>query len=155
MPVASLPPALDTSLIITELTHRRRETALAELVERAAAAGAVRSPGALLDLLRAREPLVSAALGHGVALIAARSLAVRASHLVLARSRRGAEWDAPDLEPVHLVALLLSPADRLLGSHLAALTRIAALLRQRRSRSRLLEAGTAEALGVAAREALS
>ena len=155
MHVASVPPALDSSLIITELTHRRRETALAELVERAAAAGAVRSPDALLELLKAREPLVSAGLGHGVVLIAARSLAIHGAHLVLARTPRGAAWDAPDLEPVRLVALLLSPADRPLGSHLAALTRIAALLRQRRSRSRLLEAGTAEALGMAAREALS
>jgi mannitol/fructose-specific phosphotransferase system IIA component (Ntr-type) len=150
-----VPTALDTSLIISELKNRRRETALAEMVSRAAEAGAVRSAGALLDLLATREKQVSAALGHGVALLAARSLAVPESRLILGRSRRGIDWTAPDAEPVRMIALLLSPADRTLASHLAAVVRMAALLRQQRSRNKLLEAVSAADLAAVMREALA
>jgi mannitol/fructose-specific phosphotransferase system IIA component (Ntr-type) len=150
-----VPSALDSSLIIPDLRHRRRETALAEIVARAAEAGAVRSREAFLDLLAAREALVSEALGRSCALIGARSLAVPESRLVLARSRRGIAWDAPDLAPVHLVALLLSTAERSPSNHVTAMVRVATLLRQPRNRHRLLEADSAEALAAAVREVFS
>ena len=150
-----VPSALDTSLLISDLKYRRRDTALAELVSRAAEAGAVRSPDALLDLLAARGKRVSESLGRAVALLAARSLAVPESRLVIGRSRRGIDWSSLDEEPVKLVALLLSPADRPLASHLAALLRIAALLRQQRSRTKLLEADSAGELAAVVREALT
>lgn len=150
-----IPSALDSSLIILELRHRRRETALAEMVERAAEAAAIRSPGAVLDLLAAREAMVGAAFGREVALEAARSLAISEARVVLGRSRRGIAWDAPDLLPVRLIALLLSPAERPLAIHLAAFTRIAGVLKQPRSRSRLLEAESSEEFSSLVREALA
>jgi len=155
MQATLVPSALDSSLFISELKHRRRDTALAELMSRAAEAGAVGFPGALLELLAARGKRVSESLGGAVALLAARSLAIPESRLVIGRSRRGIDWLAPDEEPVKLVALLLSPADRPLASHLAALVRIAALLRQSRSRNRLLEAESSEELAAMVREALA
>ena len=155
MQATLVPSALDSSLFISELKHRRRDTALAELMSRAADAGAVGFPGALLELLAARGKRVSESLGGAVALLAARSLAIPESRLVIGRSRRGIDWLAPDEEPVKLVALLLSPADRPLASHLAALVRIAALLRQSRSRNRLLEAESSEELAAMVREALA
>lgn len=155
MHATGVPSALDSSLITTELKSGRRETALAEMVGRAAEAGAVRSPAALLDLLAVRGRLVGAALGHAAALIAARTLTVADPLLVIGRSRRGIGWDANDRLPVRLVAVLLSPGDRPLASHYAALARVAALLRQQRSRGRLLDAECADDLVAVMREALS
>ena len=156
MQATLVPSTLDSSLCISDLKHRGRETALAEMVARAAEAGAVRSTDALLDLLAARAKQVSAALGHATALLAARSLAVPESRLVVGRSRRGIAWHAPDLDPVRLVALLLSPADRPLGeSRGRDDCAVAALLRQPRSRNRMLEAESPEEFAAVVREALS
>ena len=155
MQATLVPSALDSSLFISDLKHRRRETALAELVSRAAEAGAVGFPDALLDLLASRGKCVSESLGSAVALLEARSLAVSESRLVLGRSRRGIDWLASDQGPVKLVAVLLSPADRPLASHLAALVRIAGLLRQPRSRNKLIEAQSTEEAAAVLREALA
>jgi len=155
MPVMPVPSALDTSLVISDLKHRRRESALAEMVTRAAEAGAVRSPSAVLDLIAARETLVGSALGRSTALAAVRSLAVTEARLVVGRSRRGISWGAADEEPVRLVALLLSPADRALPHHLDSIVRIAALLRHARGRDRLLHAESPDDFAVRVREALS
>jgi len=154
MQALRVPSALDSSLLICDLKRRRKESALAELVARAAEAGAVRWPDALADLIAVREAVVSSALGHGVAVVAVRSLAVIGARLVLGRSPGGIRWGM-STEPVRLVALVLSPADRPLASHLGVSSRIVGLLRHSRGRERLLRAISPEDFALRAREALS
>ena len=155
MQALRVPSALDSSLLICDLRRRRKDSALAELVTRAAEAGAVRWPDALTDLIAVREAAVTSALGRGAALVAARSLAVNHACLVLGRSPGGIGWGAPDGEPVRLVAVLLAPADRPLAAHLNAVTRVGGLLRHSRMRERLRKADSADELAARVREALS
>ena len=66
-------------------------------------------------------------------------MGVRHAHLVLGRSTRGVDWNAPDGEPVQLALLALAPASQGAQAHLDWLARLAQALRLQRSRARLLE----------------
>ena len=133
-------PVLDASLYISELKARTKETSLAQLVSAAHRSGATRGTGPLLELLRLRERLGSTGLGKGLAVPHARSLTVDRPTLVVARSHRGVEWDAPDALPANLVLLVLSPGEWSEEAHHAFLARAVGAAKTQRSRQRLLEA---------------
>src|SRR5258705_1796625 len=90
------PSVLDPALYIPELKVRRKATILQELVSHASRAGAVREPAVLLATLALRERLYGTGIGKGVAIPHARSIAVTESRLLVARSHRGIDWNAPD-----------------------------------------------------------
>jgi len=134
------PLVLDPSLYISDLKLRRKPAVLQEFVTLASRAGAVREPAVLRETLLLRERLFGTAIGKGVAVPHACSIAVAEPRLVIARSRRGIDWDAPDGQPVHLVLLALSPADAGDGAHAEFVSRAAAIGRLQRNRTRLLQA---------------
>jgi PTS system nitrogen regulatory IIA component len=134
------PAVLDPSLYISELKLRRKPSVLEELVAHATRAGAVREPVVLRETLALRERLFGTAIGKGVAVPHARSIAVTRVRLLIARSHRGVAWDAPDGLPVQLVLLVLSPAEVGEDAHAEFVCRAAAIGRLQRNRTRLLEA---------------
>jgi mannitol/fructose-specific phosphotransferase system IIA component (Ntr-type) len=134
------PAVLDPSLYISELKLRRKPSILEELVAHATRAGAVRAPDVLRETLLLRERLFGTGIGKGVAVPNARSIAVREPRLLIARSRRGIPWDASDSALVHLVLLVLSPAEAGEEAHADFVSRAAAIGRLQRNRTRLLEA---------------
>lgn len=138
------PSVLDTPLLISELRVKRKDAVLQELVRCAHAAGAVREHSLLLETLTLREKLGTTAVGKGVALPNARSIAVIESRLVVARSSRGVDWKAVDEAPVQIVLLVLSPSECSVEAHHEFLARAAAFGRLQRNRQRLLDAETAE-----------
>lgn len=75
-----------------------------------------------------REHLSSTGIGRGVAVPHAKHAGL--SHIVgcVARSNHGIEFGSVDGSPVHLLVLLLSPADQP-GNHLRAMARISEWLR--------------------------
>ena len=75
-----------------------------------------------------REELGSTGIGGGVAVPHTKHPCVGRLVGIVARSEKGVEFDALDGEPVHLIFLLLSPNESA-GVHLAALERIASLIR--------------------------
>jgi mannitol/fructose-specific phosphotransferase system IIA component (Ntr-type) len=152
MTLGTAPSVLDPSFYIPELTTDRKEAALAELVSRAHQAGAVRGPEPLLELLVMRERLGSTAIGKGVALPHARSLTVNRPQLVVARSRRGIDWDAPDELPVTLILLILTPGEWGEEAHHALLGRAAWVARLQRNRQRLLDAANFDEVASVFRE---
>jgi mannitol/fructose-specific phosphotransferase system IIA component (Ntr-type) len=134
------PAVLDPSLYISELKLRRKPSILEELVAHATRAGAVRAPDVLRKTLLLRERLFGTAIGKGVAIPHARSIAVCDPRLLIARSHRGVAWDAPDGQLIHLVLLVLSPAEAGEEAHAEFVSRAAAIGRLQRNRTRLLEA---------------
>ena len=152
MVLGTIPSVLDPSLYIPELKTRRKEAALTDLVSLAQQAGAVRGPELLLDLLFLRERLGTTAIGKGVALPHARSMTVGRPQLLVARSRRGIEWDAPDGQPVSLVLLTLTPGEWSEEAHHILLGRAAAVARLQRNRQRLLDAACFEDVATVLRE---
>ena len=143
---------LDPSLYIPELKLRRRDSALHQMVSRAHGAGAVREPALLLETLALRERRVSAALGKGVAIPQARSIAVIEPRLVVARSKRGIDWSAPDRALVHLILLVLAPAELPEEAHHEFIARAAGVALLQRNRQKLLAAEGFEAVAAVLRE---
>ncbi len=154
MPI-TIGPELHLSLVIPELGHRKKESALLEMLRRAHDAGAVREPELLRATLLMRERLGSTAVGRGVALPNARSLLVNEPRVVVGRSHRGIDWGATDDVAVQLVFLVLSPPELTPEAHHESLARVTAAFKTIRQRTRLLEAGDAQALTLRMREALA
>jgi len=144
---------LDTSLYISDLRPKRKETALREMVARAALAGVVSEPLVLEEALLLRERLGSTSVGKGVAVPNARSLAVIDPRLMVARSRRGIDWGSSDGLDIHLVFLVLSPGECPDESHHEFVARAVAVARLQRNRQKLLEASSFDAVASVLREA--
>jgi mannitol/fructose-specific phosphotransferase system IIA component (Ntr-type) len=131
---------LDPSLCISDLRNKRKPAIFQELVDRAHQARAIREPVVLCDTLLLRERLAPSAMGKGVAIPHARSMSVIEPRIVIARSRKGVDWSAPDDQLVHLLLLVLSPGEWSEESHLDLVTRAASAARLQRNRTRLIEA---------------
>ena len=95
----------------------------------------------VLALLLEREQLQSTGIGDGVAIPHSAPGELAAPFALLARLARPIEFDAIDDQPVDLVFLLLSPADR--ASHLKALSVVSRQLRSAGVTERLRRARTA------------
>lgn len=144
MVIAEIPSIPHTPLDILEIRHRRRESALAQLVAVAARSGVVRDAEVLLETLLSRERLGTTALGKGVAVPHAHSISVSRTHVVLGRSTHGLDWRASDTEPVRIVWLVLTPSEVSDEQHHARVAAAVSALRLQRQRQRLIEADTAD-----------
>jgi mannitol/fructose-specific phosphotransferase system IIA component (Ntr-type) len=152
MSIAIGTSVLDSSLYIPELKHKRKDSVLQDLADRARRSGVVRDAAILAETLLMREKVGSTAIGKGVAVPYARSIAVVEARLVVARSRKGIPWDAADEQPVHLVLLALSPAEHSEEIHLELVARAVQVGRLQRQRQRIIEAASFEAVAAVLRE---
>jgi mannitol/fructose-specific phosphotransferase system IIA component (Ntr-type) len=132
-------PALHPAHLIPDLKSCSRDSVLGELARQAQRIGVTREPGSLRARLLMRERLGSTAVGHGLAVPNARSLLVARPVLLVGRSRRGVDWGAEDGAPVHLVLLVISPAETSAPRHVAAVARAVEAARPARTRQRLFE----------------
>ncbi len=102
-------------------------------------------PSAVTAEILAREALGSTGVGKGVAIPHARLAGLVQPFAMLARLRRGIEFDAIDGEPVDVVILVLLPADQEAGQ-INVLAAIARKLRVEGVLARLRKARTAAEL---------
>ena len=144
-----------TSLLLPDLRLKRKESVLHEMALAAQQVRAVRNVELVHDALLKRERWCPSAIGKGVAVPSARSLGVGESRLVVARSRRGLEWGAPDGLPVTLVLMVLSPSEISLESHLQRIAHAVQLTRSQRNRQRLLESEDPRIVATLLRELVS
>ncbi len=91
------------------------------------------------NLVLSREEQISTELGNGVAMPHARCQGLAAPILVFGRSRNGLLFSATSSERVHLVFLLLTPADQP-EAQLGLLNQLAALCREPSMRNALQQA---------------
>lgn len=133
------------ALFLSELRARRKSAVLEELVQVLAGAGVTRHPEAILELLRQREALGSTGIGKGIAVPHARSTLISERVVVLARSKKGVEFDAVDGAPVHLIFLIVAPPIEPDPVYLKLLAEIVHSVRLARVRQKLLDAPTFEA----------
>lgn len=142
---------LDRDGVIPALTGRDKRSVLAELAQVAASrSGGAISPETLLDRLLVREGDRSTGIGQGVAVPHGKATLPRMV-AVFGRSTEGVDFGADDKEPVRLFFALAVPENQP-GCHLAALARIARLLKNDAFRYRLLSAPDADSLYAAIRE---
>ncbi|MBL8728634.1 MAG: PTS sugar transporter subunit IIA [Planctomycetes bacterium] len=132
---------VDSAALVAELVATNKDGALKELLAAAQALGVfgAKVQKGLHKRMLDREAMGSTGLGNGVAVPHVKSEGVDRVVLVLARSRKGIEWHAIDGRPVHILFLLVSPADEP-ELHLQCLRWIATLARNADFRRFLLDA---------------
>jgi mannitol/fructose-specific phosphotransferase system IIA component (Ntr-type) len=140
---ATLQGLVDRRLVFTDVPGTTAGEALAELAARLSGAGVVTDSADLARRLVEREKLGCTAVGGGVAIPHTKSKSVDDLRLAIATLRPGADFGAPDGEPVRLVFLVISPVQSP-ALHLQALARISRLLRIPGIRERILAASTPE-----------
>jgi mannitol/fructose-specific phosphotransferase system IIA component (Ntr-type) len=150
MEIVVVPSVSGIPLDLVDLKHKRRDSALAQLVAAAERQGFVRESDLLLATLARAEKLGATAHGRGFVLAHARSLAVLRPGMVLGRSERGVEWDSSPEEPVALVLLVLSPPSLPAAVHAARVSDVAHALRLQRTRQKLVEASIGDAAALIA-----
>jgi PTS system nitrogen regulatory IIA component len=131
---------LRPELFITELRTRKKASVLEELSDALVAAKVARSSEAILDALRRREALGSTGLGKGIAVPHARSTLVSERALLVARSRKGVEFDSIDGRPVHLCFLIVAPPLERDPIYLKLVAEIVRATRLARTRQKLIDA---------------
>lgn len=148
-PVVAPPAAelhLRPDLYIADLRTRKKASVLEELAGTLAAAKVVRSPEAILDALRRREALGSTGIGKGLAVPHARSTLVAERALVVARSRKGIDFESVDGQPVHLCFLIVAPPLERDPIYLKLVAEIVRATRLARTRQKLIDASNFAAL---------
>lgn len=141
-------------LFCPNLQATAKRDVLRELVAAASAAGGVRGPELLLEMLERRESLGSTGIGKGVAIPHGRSLAVVRMRVVFAIARQGIDFDAVDSKPVKLFFLIVAPPQDKKNEYLPLLGRIAELVQEKKARDRLLKVETYEQLQAVMEEVL-
>jgi fructose-specific phosphotransferase system IIA component len=125
------------ALFSSDLKASSKDEALEKLVAIVNAAGGVRDPRLLREMLRQRELLGSTGLGKGVAIPHGRSLAVVSLKVVFAICRDGLDFDSVDGKPVKLIFLIVAPPQDKGNEYLPLLGKIAELVQDSKVRTRL------------------
>lgn len=133
--------------VVVDLNAGDKQSVLEELCRRAAARLGL-DGGALTAEILGRETLGSTGLGKGIAIPHARLAGLARPFVMLARLRRGVDFEAIDAEPVDIVVLLLMPAGDSAGQ-IGLLAAIARKLRDETVLSQLRAARTATDLRAA------
>ena len=142
---------LSPDAICVELVAQTKPDALKELCALLGRAGKLPDVPAMVKTLEEREALGSTGIGQGVAIPHGKSTAIKEQAAALGISKRGVEFDALDGEPVHIVFLLVAPADAA-GNHLKALAKVSRLLKDKFFRQALRDAKTSAELLTIIRE---
>jgi PTS system nitrogen regulatory IIA component len=144
---------IEAAAMVADLAAKTKDAALKELLAAAETAGAFPGKAAkgLAKRLAERESIGSTGLGNTVAVPHVKGDDVARTTLVLARCRKGLEWQAIDGRPVHVLFLLVSPASDP-ETHLQCLRWIAGLARNADFRRFLLDARDSAAMRELLRE---
>ncbi|MEJ2187147.1 MAG: PTS sugar transporter subunit IIA [Gemmatimonadota bacterium] len=136
---------LTPDLIILDLPAGGVDEVLRQLVARLHDAGLVEAVDPVVDMLRSREAAHTTTMESGVAIPHAMLAGLENSLLAIAVAPDGTTFGPPDMEPVRLFFLLLSPPNEG-GLHIKMLARIVRLLRHPGTLDVLVNAATPEAL---------
>lgn len=134
---------LNPQAIELDVDAGSKEEVLARLVEILVRNGRLPAQNTLLESLVEREGLGSTGVGHGVAIPHARSNEIQGFAIALGRTREAVDFDAVDGQPTRLFFLLVGP-EKDGNEHLVLLAKIARIMKDARTRERLLHVATAD-----------
>ena len=105
----------------------------------------IKNDQALFETLMEREKLGSTGIGENVAIPHGKSDEVTQIITVLARSKKGVEFESLDQKPVHFVCMVIAPAHST-GQHLKVLARVSRIFKNQGIREEILKAGNSDAI---------
>jgi mannitol/fructose-specific phosphotransferase system IIA component (Ntr-type) len=139
---ANLLAYFDEKRFIPALRAKTKAGVLKELAGCMSEDPDIRHPELLLDAMLSREKLGSTAIGKEVAIPHSRTLAVPNLKAVVARSKTGVDWGAPDEKPVKLFFLVVAPPQERHNTYLPLLGALVSAMQRKKERDRILSAKT-------------
>ena len=140
----SISEALGPETVVLDPNVQNRTDLIKLLVRRACGAADGIAPESAIEIVLKRERAVPASISGGLALPHARVPGLKVTRAAFARLRQGIDYQAPDGRPVHLVLLILTPAEATPGTQARALHRAAGLMQSDYIRARILDAASVE-----------
>ena len=139
---------IESAVVVPELQSVDRDAALDEVLQAMVAAGRLKETdrATVLAQLIEREAQGSTGLGNGVAVPHVKEASVDQIVVGAAVTQAGIGFDAIDGRPVHIVFVVLGPADGAPEDHLAVLRWVSTLARNADFRRFAMQATTAEAM---------
>lgn len=126
---------------IPSLRARTQAGVLKELAASFAEDPEIRHQELLLDALISREKLGSTGIGKEVAIPHSRTLSVPRVKALIARSKKGIPWDAPDKKAVKLFFVVVAPPQDKNNRYLPLLGALVSAMQEKKARDALLAAG--------------
>ena len=99
----------------------------------------------LFETLMEREKLGSTGIGENIAIPHGKSDEVTQIITVLARSKKGVEFESLDQKPVHFVCMVIAPAHST-GQHLKVLARVSRIFKNPGIREEILKAENSDTI---------
>ncbi len=129
--------------IIDEMKSEDKKSVLAEFAAIASRVSTKLSQEQVLEILWSREQLGSTAVGNGVAIPHGKVPGLDNIIALFGRSKSGIDFQSHDNKPTHLFFVLLAP-ETAIGNHLQALARLSRLLKDTKTRERLINCPSPE-----------
>ena len=141
MDIAEVLQHTSPELFLPELAAADKAGVLNELVAKLVEGSpAMTRQDAVLQMLESREDLGSTAVGPGVAFPHGRTLAVQKLTVLVARSKKGVDFDSVDGDPTHLFFVLIAPPQDSGHKYIKSLAALTDKLQDDALRQKLMDA---------------
>ncbi|MBN1480070.1 PTS sugar transporter subunit IIA [candidate division KSB1 bacterium] len=127
------------SLILLDMDALSKKEAITKTVNKMKESGAISNAGKFLEAVFERESLGSTAIGRGMALPHARTQHIENITIAMVRLKNGIDFDAADGQTVNLLFLLGTPL-KTVGEYLSVLAKLSKILKNDKTRDKLLKA---------------
>ena len=134
---------LQEKSVILELKSKNKESSLNELAQLLHDQCSTIDLATICQLLQERELVGSTGVGNGVAIPHAKVRQLDQILICLGRSQGGIQFDSIDNQPVHILFMILSPADRP-DEYLETLAKVSRFLKKSETRRQLRQATSAK-----------
>jgi PTS system fructose-specific IIC component len=129
------------NLILLDLEATTKKEAITKMVDRLRETGVVSDGSKFLEAVFERESLGSTAIGNGMALPHARTQYIDKITILMARLKESIDYKASDGKDVELLFLLGTPL-KAVGEYLSVLAKLSKILKNDKTREKILKATT-------------
>lgn len=143
---------LNPNAVILRLKARTKREALVEMVDLLETAHGFKSQGEILNRVLVREAMMTTGIGNGIAIPHGKARSADRMAAACAVVPEGVDFEADDGQPVHLIALFVSP-ENAAAAHVRVLANMSRLFKEESVRRTLREAKSAESFLQALRDA--
>ena len=142
---------LQKNAIIINLEASKKTELLIQMAQYLASLYDLKDKAMVVQKIMDREAEMSTGIGFGIAIPHARMEGIDRVYMIAARIIKGIEFDAIDEQPVHLIFMMISPANAS-GPYTQILSSLSRIMSYEEIRQSLIEAETPESfLNVIAR----
>lgn len=127
------------NLIFLDVDASDKRDAIQKTIDMMEDSGAITNAEKFFEAVMERETLGSTAIGKGLALPHARTQYIDEITVAMTRLKEGVDFDAADGDPVNLIFLLGTPL-KAVGEYLSVLAKLSKILKDDKTRKKILKA---------------